>query len=181
MFESSRLRFRAPIPSDLMLLHQWWSDPEIMQFQTTGFIRISRESTNVELFDRWFSDTGNDVGFIITHRESGEVMGFCNLWGANLKNRSAMLGILLGKPYWGHGFGSEALALLLDYAFTELNFHRVELGVFAFNQRAIHVYQKVGFREAGRRRQTLFRAGQWHDEVIMDLLQDEYLATRGSA
>lgn len=175
MFEGQRVRLRALQQDDLPLFHRWWSDPEIARFQVGGTIRLNQESTNITMLERWFGDTGNDVGFTIALRESGEAIGFVNLWGANVKNRSGTLGILLGKPFWSQGYGSEALGLVLDYAFREMNLHRVELGVYAFNDRAIHVYQKLGFREVGRRRETLYRDGQWYDDVIMDVLQREYL------
>lgn len=56
------------------------------------------------------------------------------------------------KNYWGRGYGTEALSLLIKYCFNTLNLYRVELEVFEFNKRAIKVYQKCGFKEEGQRR-----------------------------
>jgi len=176
VFRTPRLTFRALHPDDLPAFHRWWSDPEIARFQVNGAIRLKKEETNTAMFERWFEDSPSGVGFSVVLTETDTLIGFCNLWGATIKDRSAYLGILLEKAHWGQGLGTEALNLLLHYAFTELNYHRVELTVNDFNARAIRAYQKVGFREVGRRREAIFREGTWHDEVIMDVLQREYLS-----
>jgi RimJ/RimL family protein N-acetyltransferase len=74
--------------------------------------------------------------------------------------------------------GSEGLKLLLDFAFYEMNLHRVSLEVFSFNDRAIRLYNRIGFQEEGKSRQSLFRNGDWHDIIHMGLLQKEYFETQ---
>ncbi len=76
-----------------------------------------------------------------------------------------MLGIVIGQ---------EAIRLLLDYAFNLLNLNSVMLGTFAFNERTIACYRKVGFREIGRRRQARIIAGKAYDAVLMDILAEEF-------
>ena len=66
------------------------------------------------------------------------------------------------------------MRLLLDYGFGLLNLNSVMLGTFAFNQRAIHCYERVGFKVIGRRRQARIIAGVKYDAVLMDILADEY-------
>ena len=88
-----------------------------------------------------------------------------------------MVGLVIGdRAYWGKGYGFEAMQLLLDYGFNLLNLHNIMLGVFAFNQRALRLYQKLGFREIGRRRQARMIAGQRHDVIFMDLLATEFVS-----
>ncbi|AUJ24140.1 Spermidine N(1)-acetyltransferase [Virgibacillus dokdonensis] len=97
------------------------------------------------------------------------------------KNRNAECIIDIGeKDYWGRGVGKEALKLLLDYAFLELNFHRVSLRVFSFNERAIQLYRKLGFKQEGVSRQALFQNGNWHDMIHMAILQQEYMLAQES-
>jgi len=64
--------------------------------------------------------------------------------------------------------------MILRYAFDELNLHRVFLQVFSFNQRAINLYEKIGFKQEGQFRQALYRGGKWHDIVVMGILSTEY-------
>ena len=54
--------------------------------------------------------------------------------------------------------------------------NRVELETFDFNKRAQKCYLKVGFKEVGRRRKARFIDGKYHDDIIMDILKDEWLA-----
>ncbi len=86
-----------------------------------------------------------------------------------------MLGIVIGeKAHWGRGYGQEAIKLLLDYGFHLLNLNNIMVGVFAYNQRAINCYRKVGFREVGRRRQARIIGGKKYDVVFMDMLAQEF-------
>lgn len=98
-----------------------------------------------------------------------------NLHGIDPINRSAFLGIVIGeKEYWSRGYGTEAITLILDYGFNILNLHSVGLGVIAFNEQAIACYKKVGFKEAGRKRESKFMFGKPHDVVLMDVLAGEF-------
>lgn len=113
--------------------------------------------------------------FTIVDLESDRPIGRCMLFNLDTVNRRAMLGILIGeKTSQNRGCGQEAMRLLLDYAFQLLNLHSVWLGVFAFNERAIAVYRKLGFREIGRMRQARIIAGKCYDILLMDLLAEEF-------
>jgi RimJ/RimL family protein N-acetyltransferase len=116
-----------------------------------------------------------DHVFSIVDLEMDEVIGRCMLFDIDWVNRMAMLGIVIGEQaYWGRGYGQEATRLLLDYGFNLLNLNSVMLGTFAFNQRAIHCYEQVGFKVIGRRRQARIIAGVKHDVLLMDILADEF-------
>ncbi len=102
-------------------------------------------------------------------------LGRCLLFNVDHINRSAMLGIFIGeKAYWVKGYGREAVKLLLDYGFNLLNLNSIMLGVFSFNQRAIRSYQKIGFKEIGRRRQARIVGQQKFDVIFMDILAEEF-------
>lgn len=113
--------------------------------------------------------------FDIVDSATDTLIGRCMLFDINHVDRAAMLGICIGeKAYWSKGYGEESINLLLDYAFNLLNLNSVMLGTFAFNERAIRCYKKVGFKEIGRRRQGRIIAGQAYDCVLMDILAAEY-------
>jgi len=121
-----------------------------------------------------------DHVFTIVNLADETAIGRCLLFNQDVVNHSAMLGIFIGeKQCWNKGYGQEALNLLLDYAFNLLNLHSVMLGVFSFNQRAIQLYRKVGFREIGNRREARIVAGKKYDVVLMDILEDEFRANYG--
>lgn len=81
---------------------------------------------------------------------------------------------LIGARTFGKGYGTEAIDLLLGHAFTTTPLHRIGLEVFAFNDRARHVYKKVGFVEEGVRRDALLWDGRWHDAITMSILRTEW-------
>jgi RimJ/RimL family protein N-acetyltransferase len=115
--------------------------------------------------------------FDIVALEGDALIGRCLLFNVDTTNRSAMLGIDIGeKAYWGKGFGQDALALLLDYGFNLLNLNNIMLGAFSYNERAIHCYLKVGFKEIGRRRQAKIIGGRTFDIVLMDVIAEEYVS-----
>ena len=66
------------------------------------------------------------------------------------------------------------MKLLLEYGFNTLNLNRIDLKVNDFNSRAIKCYQKIGFIEEGRMRQSCFRNGKYHDQIIMSVLRSEW-------
>ncbi len=113
--------------------------------------------------------------FSIVDLETDSLIGRGILFNVDQVNRTAMLGIAIGeKAYWDRGYGQEATRLLLDYGFNLLNLNNIMLGVYAYNERAIRCYQKVGFKEIGRRRQARIIGGQTFDTVFMDMLAEEF-------
>jgi len=113
--------------------------------------------------------------FAIVHQESDELLGNCGLLETDLVQRTAELGIFIGeKKYRGLGYGTEAIGLLLDFAFNLLNLHSVYLRVRSFNQAGYRCYQKVGFKEIGRRRECVLIGGRYYDEIYMDILDREF-------
>jgi len=89
-------------------------------------------------------------------------------------HRSAGFRIALAREgLAGRGLGREAARLMLVWAFDDLGLHRVSLEVYAFDARAIHVYEAFGFRHEGRLRQVLRQDGAWHDALVMGMRAGE--------
>jgi RimJ/RimL family protein N-acetyltransferase len=78
------------------------------------------------------------------------------------------------KDYWSKGIGTEAARLIIGYGFEQLNLHRVNSTVLAFNERSIRLHRKLGFREEGRQREALFKNGTFHDLVGYGILRAEW-------
>ncbi|WEK54420.1 MAG: GNAT family protein [Candidatus Cohnella colombiensis] len=113
--------------------------------------------------------------FLITLRETDEVIGDIAIQDIDSFNRSANIRIAIDNaPHQGKGYGSEAMLLLLDYGFGIVNLHRIELNVFSYNERAKHVYEKLGFKVEGVQRDALYYDHEYYDSIMMSLLEDEY-------
>ncbi len=94
-------------------------------------------------------------------------------------NADGIIGIAIGdRDRWGKGFGTDAIRLLVQYAFMELNLRRVTLGVNAYNTRAIRSYEKVGFVNEGVTRGDVYRENQRYDSLTMGLLREQWLALK---
>ncbi len=78
------------------------------------------------------------------------------------------------KRAWNKGYGTETVELLLKEVFEQLNLHRAEWWTFAENTTSLRLAEKMGFKEEGRLRDTVFFDNRFHDMVVLGLLRDEY-------
>lgn len=91
--------------------------------------------------------------------------------------RSAGIDVTLGDAYQDRGLGTAALRRLIRYLIDERGHHRMTIDPSVHNPRAIHVYEKVGFKPVGvMRRYERDSTGAWHDGLLMDLLAEEFPA-----
>ena len=81
---------------------------------------------------------------------------------------------LYTKEYRGKHIGEEAIKLILDYGFNYLNLNNIKLTVLEFNKRAIACYKKCGFKEMGKIRQAYYLNRRYYDEILMDILKEEF-------
>ena len=105
----------------------------------------------------------------------GKLIGECVLSGIDRTNRSASFRIAIWDPAArGKGIGTAATRMTVSHAFTTLDLNRVELEVYAFNPKARHIYQNLGFTVEGVRRQALWWEGEPVDAIMMAILRDEF-------
>jgi RimJ/RimL family protein N-acetyltransferase len=133
---------------------------------------------------RWYATRAvhaDRLDLSIIDRASGQWAGEVVLNNLDTANRSCGFRILLrSAEFRDRGLGTEASRLALAHAFEVVGVHRVELQVYAFNPRAKHVYDKLGFRYEGTRRQALRWDGQWIDSHVLAILASEWRAGRAT-
>jgi len=118
---------------------------------------------------------GTEYNFVIEHKETKEFLGTCGIGDFSHTSRSAVLGIgIHNSDNFDKGYGTDAMICLMKFGFRILNLHRIELGVFSYNERAYHVYKKLGWKEVGRKRESYFLQGKYHDCILMDILEHEF-------
>ncbi|HPR18440.1 MAG TPA: GNAT family protein [Candidatus Cloacimonadota bacterium] len=151
---------------------EWLNDFEIAKNLIIFENQLSLEREKMILQDMIKNNA--QIFGIVTQAED-KLIGNCSLFRLNERHRKGEVGIFIGdQEYWNKGYGTEALSLLVDYGFNILNLNNLMLEVFSFNQRAIRSYQKVGFKEIGRRREAIILGGEKHDELYMDILASEF-------
>ena len=110
----------------------------------------------------------------IVVREGEHLIGDCWLTNVELQHGVAELGIAIGdKAIWGKGYGTEALQLLTEYAFTFLSLHSLYMWHQGFNVRGHRAYLKAGFKEAGRLRGATLFAGERYDRILMQITRED--------
>jgi RimJ/RimL family protein N-acetyltransferase len=117
----------------------------------------------------------NDYVMAIIDKRTNSLLGNCALVGVDLINRTAEYGIFLGeKESRGKGFGEDATRLMLDFGFNVLNLHNIWVHIYSFNESSLNLFRKCGFKMIGRRREAKIIGHQKYDEVLMDLLAEEF-------
>ena len=173
MLQGERVLLRPTRPGDVEVLWEYWGDLDVST-------RASNQPPKPYTLDEtraFFEEASkNDDRMRFTIEAAGEVVGDCGLHAIDRHNRACEVGIALGKPHWAKGYGQEALALLVDFAFVHNNMHRVALEVLADDDRAVGCYRKVGFVEEGRLRRRDWMNGAYHDVLIMAVLDEEWPA-----
>jgi RimJ/RimL family protein N-acetyltransferase len=173
-----RVRLRGVRDDDLPTLAKWEMDPGRMSTLTNWVVPPSEASAK-EFIAKASANHDDDFGFAIeTLDEPPLLVGFLHLWGARPKDRCATFGISIGREYIGRGYGSDATRVMVDYGFREMGLHRIQLSVIAFNLAGIRAYQKAGFVEEGRQRESVLHDGRWYDDVQMSILDHEWAARR---
>ena len=168
------LVYLAPVgPEDAGLWARWLTDLDVaLPLGDEAYGMITAEDQARDIADIM---AHHDHVFTIVERATDRPIGRCLLFGLNKTDRSTEVGIFIGeKDCWGKGYGTEAMRLLLDYAFNLLNLNSVMLGVYSFNERAQRSYRSLGFKEIGRRRQARIVGSRKFDGILMDLLADEF-------
>ena len=117
--------------------------------------------------------------FMIRTLEDDRLIGDTGLDGIRWSHGDAFVGIGVGeRQYWNKGYGTDAMRIMLRFAFAELNLHRVTLNVFEYNRRAMRSYEKAGFTIEGRQRGWIHRDGKRYDLIYMGLLRSDWEASK---
>ena len=167
-----KIYLRALEKEDMELMAKWFNNPEIRHFFPAN------KPTTIEHWKNWFEKeekNENSIYLGIAKQEDDKLIGYTNFIDINWSHRiTKEFGIIIGeKDDWNKGYGEEAIKLMLHYGFNSLNFHRIELGAMEYNERALHIYEKVGFKKEGTKREAWFIDGKWHDVIVMSILKDE--------
>lgn len=179
MFSTDRIHLRKVMKDDAEIYHTWRSNHTVMENTSPSLDVYTLEDT--ANFISSIIESPNSKSYIIQHRENDEPIGIVSLINIDYKNRNAECIIDIGNvDYWGKGYGKEAMRLLLNYSFLELNLHKVCLRVFSFNERAITLYERLGFKKEGEQKEQLFRNGSWHGIIMMAIFQYKYLKGNGA-
>ena len=170
----TKVTLRPPVDSDAELFVAWFGDLDVTryllrrfavgQLQEEGFLKKLGESTT-------------DVFWML--EADGVAIGATGIHQIDWLHAHGTTGIMIGvKSEWGKGRASEAMQLRTDYAFRQLNLHKLTSGAFAENEPSKRALLKAGYREVGIEREHFFREGRWHDHWLCEVHRDEWERTQ---
>jgi RimJ/RimL family protein N-acetyltransferase len=164
-----KIILRALRNEDNPILYGWVNDRELIQY--TNYFHPVSETEH----DEWFKSVSINKGqvfFGIEDEDEKKLIGTCGLFEIDEISRKAELRIKIGdKEYWGHGAGTNAVKLLVEFGFSSMNLNKIWLKVMKDNVRAVKSYEKVGFIIEGELKQDMFINGEYKDILLMALFK----------
>jgi RimJ/RimL family protein N-acetyltransferase len=173
----AKVRLSAETPDILAkAFTRWGRDSEYFRLLDSDPPRLWSEKKWKEWEEKDLErESPDSIFFGIRTLEGDQLVGFIALFDLYWNQGDTLVAIAIGeREYWGQGYGTDAMRLLLRYAFLELNLHRVGLIVFEYNPRAIASYEKAGFILEGRVRGMIQREGRRWDWLMMGILRKEW-------
>lgn len=177
MYYGELVCLRAVEPADLDILIEHFNKLELRRFLGVPIPR-SRHYLELWMGKRGSSDPWIDglLELSILDKHTGEFLGFVHLEDIKKPHSRAEFGIsILNPDYLSKGYGTDAIRVILWVGFNILGLHSIYLDTMVYNERAIHVYEKVGFKRVGVLRESEFLDGEFIDLLYMDILRDEFL------
>lgn len=169
LFKGQLVRLAAPLPEDAEALARWSTQDDYMRLLDDDPVLPQNASHFT------FSTSADSFYFHLRTLTGDTFIGFIVLFNIKWRNQSAMLAMGIGEAeYRGKGYGSDALRLILNYAFNELSLYRVSLTVMDYNTAAIRAYERAGFVLEGRERGAVLREGQRADLLHYGILREEW-------
>jgi len=168
--KTQRLVLRPLHLSDSSAWFEIFSDARVMRYWSREPVEslVEAESLLQQELD-WF-ESGSNITWGIALAESNVAIGKVTLFQFSEQNSRAEIGYILGYPYWGKGYMSEALKRVIDYAFNELKLHRIEADTDPENHPSLALLEKFGFQREGLFRERWWLHDKWADSVMLALL-----------
>ncbi len=166
LLQNGKIRLNSIKEEDLERIEEWFNDVEFLRHYDM-IPAVPQTSYDVKHFLDNFTNSSERHIFAVRFKKNGEIIGIAGFDEILWNNRVATVFIGIGeKQYQGQGLGKEIMELLLDFGFNELNFYRIQLNVIAYNEKAIKLYESLGFVKEGTFREFILRDGKRFDMFL---------------
>jgi ribosomal-protein-alanine N-acetyltransferase len=148
--------------------NRWDSKPrKRAELKRTDFNKILRQQKQNRKRDYFYD-------LALFHRKSKAFLGTLSVMNVDRGlSHSAYIGYRIFQPYWGNGYGTQAVKMLLEFGFKDLKLHRLEAGVEPKNKRSIALAKRLGLRREGLKQKMVYLRGNWVDLIIYAITCDE--------
>ena len=172
----SRIELRWLTHADAPGIFSVFGDPDVIKFWSSPCLPdINAAKALIDEIQALFA--GRELfQWGVYSKELDQIVGTCTLQHVDLTHKRAEAGIALGRASWGRGLGTEALGLLFDFAFEQLQLHRLEADIDPNNARSLALFERLGFQREGYLRERWHLLGEIQDSIWMGLLRREWAA-----
>lgn len=177
LFEGEKIRFAAfDADKDAEIFSKWTHDPEYLRLTEYEAARPLAAFHIKKKFEEMEKDAHGDFYyFVLRAKEDDRAIGFAHIRWVEWNHGNAHFNLAIGSPDDSRkGLGSEALQMLLRYAFEELNLYRFTTHTFEYNDGAQNFLTKHGFQLEVRRREAIYRDGRYWDALSYGILAEEW-------
>ena len=173
--EGERIDLVAANSKWVPLVCKWQNDPKVRRYARNMW------PITIEEIKKWFEPSTDRrlkefVVFRIYHKRDKRPIGSVGFGRINWVSRNANIFATIGEPeYWGKGITIEAIKLLIQYGFTELNFHKIYAGVYTPNKRSLRAAEKLGFEKEAVLKEEMYIDGVYHDAHKFALFKRDWI------
>jgi [ribosomal protein S5]-alanine N-acetyltransferase len=173
IIKGKKINLRSLKKKDAQSIYQNLNNRDVSRY--TARIPYPYTLQDAQSFIKESQKKKNVVVFGVENPETKEVIGVIDLTSINFhNNKGAILGYWLGKKYWKQGIITEAISLILKYAFSKLKLTRVQASVMKPNKGSMKALEKHGFKQEGTLRKKVYKNRKWLDIFIYGILKEEY-------
>jgi RimJ/RimL family protein N-acetyltransferase len=170
------VRLRAFEPTDWETYFSWNHDTD--QARSVDAIWFPQSPNEVRGWaerEATRERTGDNFRFVV-ESVAGEAVGDLTTHHSNPRVGTFAYGITIRAEHRRRGYATEAIRLVLAYYFGELRYQKVTVSVHSYNEPSVRLHERLGFRQEGRLRRTVYTRGQYFDELLFGLTAEEFLA-----
>lgn len=169
-----KLRLTSIDEEDILEFQKWYNDVSFMRnYDIVSAIPKNLEAVKELVYDIRKSNTA--YIFAVKNFHEKDLIGVTGFENISWNNGTALIYIGIGgEKHRGKGYGTEAFKLTIDFGFEELNFHKIQLNVLEYNEPAIKLYERLGFKREGVYREFIHRDGKRYDMYLYGLLRSEW-------
>lgn len=176
---AARITLRLVSLNDLDAIYKMQCNEQVAQYNTIG-IPDDKGFTKTLIVNA-ISDVATfgktNYWWTIIRKSDDKMMGEAGLNLSKIKYKSGEIFYALHPDFWGNGYATEAVETILNYAFIDLNLHRITAGVATENSKSIQLLERVGMQREGKLRKILPIRGEWWDNYHYAILEEDYLKT----
>jgi RimJ/RimL family protein N-acetyltransferase len=151
---------------------RWMNDPDVIQYLESRFTPVT-----LPMLQSYITQEQQNLSVVfmaIVVKENDTHIGNIKIHRIDYYHRFAEISLIIGeKAYWGNGYGTEAIQLAVDFAFSKLNLHKLSANIYSSNAGSVKAFKKAGFSDEGLRIKHRFYKGEYIDEVMLGIARQE--------